>query len=219
MADAGTLLSCGVWLSVRRAPAPGAQRRPGLFLDRDGVLVEEVHYLSRPEDARLSPGAVELLRAAHARGVPVAVATNQSGIDRGYFDWEAYRSVEAEIDRLLAAEGVWLDAVAACPFHADHTPCYAAGHAAWRKPGPKMIELLAETLAVDPGASWMIGDKASDAAAARAAGLAGAVHLLTGHGRDHAARAAALATAGFPVHVAADLEQAARLFASMENRL
>ncbi len=73
----------GVWCEVLRPP-PGPAPRAALFLDRDGVVVEEVDYLSRPEDVRLVPGAAEMIAAANQRGVPVILIREDvlPGFDR-----------------------------------------------------------------------------------------------------------------------------------------
>src|ERR1700712_5613585 len=116
----------GIWVSQpSRSNRP---RGPGLLLDRDGVLVEERGYLSRVEDVRLALGATDMLRWAAAHNIPVAVVSNQSGIDRRYFDWAAYAAVEVEIMRLLAEKGLAIDLWIACGFHPDHTPDFNARH-------------------------------------------------------------------------------------------
>ncbi len=201
----GEFVAEGVWLEVWAELGRHVAPRPGLFLDRDGVVVEEVHYLHRATNVRLQSGGAALIRDARAAGIPVAVVTNQSGIGRGLYGWDDFHAVEAEIRSRLAAEGASLDAVAACPFHPEFTPGWLAAHAHWRKPGPGMVLLLGERLGIDLARSWLVGDKASDAAAARAAGLAGAVHVLTGHGARFRAEAEALAGTGFEVVVAADI--------------
>ena len=200
----------GIWIS---STTPLAQRGgAALLLDRDGVLVREAHYLARPQDVYLERGAVELIQWAHGRGMAVATITNQSGIARGLFDWNAFEAVEREIARQLAERGVSLDLTVACPFHPEHTEGYSEAHARWRKPGPAMIELAAERLGFDAQMSWMIGDTASDIGAARNAGLMGAIHVLTGHGDKERAGALALATERFRVLAARDLDEALALF-------
>ena len=205
------LLENGIWISD---PAPPQHGGPAVFLDRDGVIVREVNYLSRPEDVALEAGIVELIAWAHGRGIAVAAVTNQSGIARGRFGWVEYEAVEAEVERQLAARGVALDLVIACAFHEDHTDGFAEEHARWRKPGPAMLELGARKLGGDLGASIMIGDKASDIEAARNAGLARAIHVLTGHGEKERTAALNLARPGFTVHAAADLHEALALLKS-----
>ncbi|MEJ0044221.1 MAG: HAD-IIIA family hydrolase [Rhizomicrobium sp.] len=199
----GLFNSDGVWVSRRSLAAPG----PGLILDRDGVLVVEVDYLRRPEDVRLEAGAVDLLRWARHEGIAIAVATNQSGIARGMFGWEDYFAVESEIDRQLAAHGLVLDMVVACPFHDGFTEGFGPTHAAWRKPGPAMVRLIADELKLVSAKTWMIGDKDSDAAAAKAANLAGAIHVLSGHGVRLREASLGVGTDGFDVLVARDLSE------------
>jgi D-glycero-D-manno-heptose 1,7-bisphosphate phosphatase len=187
---------------------------PGLLLDRDGVLVREVNYLHRRQDVEIAPGATQLLRWAAGAGLPVAVVTNQAGIARGKFGWDEFLEVQDEIAARLAAQGVGVDLTIACPFHPEHTPGWGAAHADWRKPGPAMLKHAAELLNLDLGRSWMVGDNESDIAAAKAAGLAGAVHVLTGHGAAFREGARALANAEFPVLCAAGLEEALDLLQS-----
>ena len=179
----GGLTEEGVWVSAvpRRAPKPV----PGLLLDRDGVLVKEVNYLHRRQDVEIASGTVELLRWAAQAGLPVAVVTNQAGIARGMFGWDAFLVVQDEIAARLAADGVRVDLTIACPFHPDHTLRWGAAHAYWRKPGPGMLKLAGKILNLDLGRSWLVGDNESDTAAAKGAGLAGAVHVLTGHGAQY----------------------------------
>jgi len=200
----------GVWLELRR-PAPSGAPRPALFLDRDGVIVEDADYLADPRRAVLVAGAAELIAAANRARVPVAVVTNQSGIDQGLYGWAEFASVEAEIERLLAARGASIDAVAACPFHPEATAGFGVGHAAWRKPGPGMIATLAARLRVDRARSWLVGDRGRDVAAAKGAGLAGAI-IMTKSAVERA-EAMAQSAAGFAVHEAASLAEAAMLLA------
>lgn len=170
------LVPPGIWLSLDR-PALDVPA-PALFLDRDGVIVDDAGYLGDPADVRLVDGIADLIGATNVAGVPVVVVTNQSGIARGLFGWPDFAAVQAEIARRLAVVGARLDAVAACPFHPDFTPDYGPDLAVWRKPGPGMLTLLAERLNIDLASSWLIGDHQSDIEAARQAGLAGAA-LLT----------------------------------------
>ncbi len=186
-----------IWLSV--TGAAGATPRPALFLDRDGVIVDEVGYLLRAEDVRLLPGAAALIGRANRAGVPVAVVTNQSGIARGMFGWAEFSAVEERLGYLLAGQGAVLDAVAACPFHRDFTPGFGEDHANWRKPGSAMLSAIGERLNLDLGRSWLVGDKAIDVEAARNAGLAGAVHVRSGHGAAQRDAALAIANPGFIV--------------------
>ncbi|HEX5580331.1 MAG TPA: HAD family hydrolase [Gemmatimonadaceae bacterium] len=131
------------------------------FLDRDGTLVEDVHYLARPEQLRLLPGVVEALRALAAAGVPAVIVTNQSGIARGLFTGEEYRAVERALEEMLRDAGVPVAATYHCPHHPDFSgPC------ACRKPGVELFERAARDLGLELGASLYVGDKWRDVAPA-----------------------------------------------------
>lgn len=199
---------------VRARTRPGLDvgiPRAGLFLDRDGVLVEEVGYLHKVADLRLRKGAADLVRAANRVGVPVGLVSNQSGIDRGMYGWDAWEEVEAEIDARLERHGAWLDARVACAFHPEHTRAWGAEHEYWRKPGPGMPLHAARLVGADPRLSWMVGDMASDVVAAKEAGFTGAVHVRSLHGqRDEAL---SQLNRGFLVHPAETLADAHQILA------
>lgn len=184
-----------------------------LFLDRDGVIVEDVGYLRDPADVRLVAGVAALVQTANAHGIPVIVVTNQSGVARGLYSWAEFSAVEDEIARQLAAEHAVLDATLACPFHPDFTPGYGPSHARFRKPGPGMIELACARLGLVPGGSWLIGDNMRDCEAARAAGLAGAILLAAG-GAPASVPLSAAASAVFRLEACDSLEAAGRLLAA-----
>src|SRR5580698_9681049 len=74
---------------------------PALFLDRDGVIVEEIGYLAKPEDVHLLPGIPELLKAAKRLGMAIVEVTNQAGIGRGYFNWPDFVRVEDQVAHVL----------------------------------------------------------------------------------------------------------------------
>jgi len=172
----------GVGLWAERPILRDLAGRPALFLDRDGVIVEEVHYLSRVEDMAMIPDVAEAIARANARGIPVIVVTNQAGIARGYFGWEDFAKVQAAIVAALAEAGANLDAVLACGYHGvGNGPLSVADHA-WRKPNSGMLDYAAERLGIDLARSWIVGDKVSDLEAGLKAGLAGGFLVKTGHG-------------------------------------
>ncbi len=182
MSEPTYLESDGIWCRMHRpAGGGGAAGGPALFLDRDGVVVEEVHFLHRPEDVRLVPGAASVMAAARRQGISVVLTTNQSGIARGLFGWEAFAATQSRLEILLAAERAAFDMVLACPFHPDGNPPYRAEHPC-RKPQPGMLLRAAERLGIDLAKSWVVGDRARDLEAGRAAGCAGGLHVLTGYG-------------------------------------
>ncbi len=168
------------WQKINSAPSPTP--RPCLFLDRDGVLIEERNYLCDPDLVELVPGAPDAITSARALGWAVVVVTNQSGIARGKFGWEEYEAVEQRLEDLLAAAGARVDMVLACPHLPDGKPPYNFDPNNWRKPGPGMLLEAARVMNLDLTRSILVGDKGSDLEAAAAAGLKTAVHVLTGHG-------------------------------------
>ncbi|GIW05581.1 MAG: D,D-heptose 1,7-bisphosphate phosphatase [Dehalococcoidia bacterium] len=153
--------------------------RRALFLDRDGTLNVEVHYLNRPEDLVLIDGAAEAIAEARRRGWAAVVITNQAGVGRGYFTAETLERIHARLTDELARHHVTLDGIYACIHHPD------AG-CSCRKPEPGMILSAAADLDIDPRQSWMIGDRASDLEAGRRAGCRTAL-VLTGYGATTAA--------------------------------
>ena len=193
---------------VSASPRRALTSVPGLLLDRDGVLVREVNYLHRREDVEIQAGGAALLCWARETGIPAAVVTNQAGIARGLFTWADFLAVEDEIAARLAAAGARLDLTIACPFHPQYTQEWSSDHAHWRKPGPGMLQYAAELLNLELGRSWMVGDNENDIAAAKAAGMAGAIHVLTGHGAAFRTAALALASENFIVLEATDLTEA-----------
>jgi D-glycero-D-manno-heptose 1,7-bisphosphate phosphatase len=180
--------------------------RAALFLDRDGVIVADTGYLGRAEDVRLLDGVAEAIARCNALGIPVVVVTNQSGIARGYYDWNGFRAVQAAIGAALAGAGARLDAVLACAYHGDgKEPLRIAAHP-WRKPKPGMIVAAAQRMKLDLSRSWIVGDKAEDLAAGAAAGLAGGTLLATDDGARR--QLSSLERADFAVTAAASLSDA-----------
>jgi D-glycero-D-manno-heptose 1,7-bisphosphate phosphatase len=139
-----------------------------VFLDRDGTLVRDHGYTHRVEDYALLPGVREGLSRLAGAGYRLAVVTNQSGIGRGYYDEAAYRAFERLLADDLARSGVRLERSFFCP-HLPDAGCRC------RKPEPGLLLEAAERLGADLAASWLVGDRAADAEAARRAGCRGAV--------------------------------------------
>ncbi len=191
----------GVWLEARSQPSESP--RPGLLLDRDGVIIRDKGFVAIPNDVELLAGVADLIAEANRAGVPVAVVTNQSGIARRRFGWADFVAVDREITRLLATAGARIDAVVACPFHPEFTENYGAVESYWRKPGPGLVFAAVRLLNLEIGASWLVGDRDRDVEAARNAGLAGAVCLSDDRHRRSRDDGAAGETADFQVFDAA----------------
>jgi D-glycero-D-manno-heptose 1,7-bisphosphate phosphatase len=197
----GYLDETGLWIRKYAHAATIPPGRPALFLDRDGVINEDVHYLCDPADVTILPGAAELIVAANAAQVPVIVITNQSGVGRGYLTWDGFAAVQVRIEQELMNAGATWDMVIACPFHAKaHTPYNIADHPG-RKPNTRMIQIAEQALSINLAASWVIGDKASDLDCGKHAGLQGGLYAGTHDKslREEANDAMAVATPDFPV--------------------
>ncbi len=200
-----------VWAEYFAPPRPA----PALFLDRDGVIVEEVHYLHRIEQTRLIPGAIDCIRAARAADWHVVVVTNQSGIGRGIFGWADYIQVHDHILADLSAAGAQVDAVIACP-HAPGVPApYGHDDHPARKPNPGMLLEAAAELEIDLARSWIVGDRADDIEAGRNAGLTGGVHVTTGFGPAERPDALAHRTADFQVLTASSIAEVPALISGL----
>jgi D-glycero-D-manno-heptose 1,7-bisphosphate phosphatase len=150
-----------------------AQRRPAAFLDRDGVLNEDDHFVFRPEALRLVPGAPRAVRRLNDAGYLVVVVTNQSGVARGLFTLPDVDRFHDRLRHELARHGARLDAIYVCPYHPEATvPEYRQDHPD-RKPRPGMILRALADLPVERSGSFLVGDQPRDLAAAHAAGIPG----------------------------------------------
>ena len=177
-------------------------KKKAVFLDRDGTLIHDVHYLSEPEQIKWCPRVFEDLRQLLTLDYLLIVITNQSGIGRGYFGWEEFVQVQERIIEDLDKQGAFINAVFACPHHKDGDPPYDSPNHAWRKPNPGMLLEAALRMPIDLKQSWLIGDHAGDIQAALNAGLPGAIHVLTGHGEEERSGAMAVEGDGFESLVA-----------------
>jgi D-glycero-D-manno-heptose 1,7-bisphosphate phosphatase len=149
-------------------------KRPAVFLDRDGTLIEEVNYLARVEDLRIFPYSAEAIRILKNLGFLMVVVTNQSGIGRGVYDVAAMQTIHDEIQKELAGD---IDAFYFCP-HTPEEGCRC------RKPNTGMIQAACREHSIDIETSWMIGDKDIDVEVGRNAGLS-TLLVLTGYGLEH----------------------------------
>jgi D-glycero-D-manno-heptose 1,7-bisphosphate phosphatase len=146
------------------APPRRGGRRPAVFLDRDGTLIEDVPYLDDPSGIRFLPGAAEALVRLRRAGFARVLVTNQSGIGRGFFTEDRLREIHVELEGRLAGVGASLDGIYYCPSAPSEEDCPD------RKPAPGMLLRGAVELGIDLDASWMVGDKMSDVLAGLNAG-------------------------------------------------
>ncbi|GAB4299675.1 MAG: D-glycero-beta-D-manno-heptose 1,7-bisphosphate 7-phosphatase [Desulfuromonadia bacterium] len=161
--------------------------RPGVFLDRDGTINEDLGYVHTVDRFILLPGVREAIRRLNLVGIPVVVVTNQSGIGRGMYSEEEMHTLHRHLDLLLQEKGAWVDGYLFCPHHpTDAHPPYRR-ECDCRKPAPGLLREGAERFGLDLGRSFMVGDKVADMNAARAAGCH-PVLVRTGHGRGEESR-------------------------------
>lgn len=169
------------------------------FLDRDGTIIVEKHYLANPEDILLAAGAVAGMRALRAAGFKLVIVTNQSGIARGLYSEADFRAVQDRLEAMLKEQGIVFDDVQYCPHHPDFT-----GACECRKPGLGMYRAAARKLNLDLANSVYVGDRLKDVLPAEAFGGRG-ILVGTGYGLEEGRDAPAW------VERAADLAEVAAL--------
>ena len=157
-----------------------------VFLDRDGVINEELEQLlTRAEDLRLLPGAAQAIRRFNDAGVKVSVVTNQSVVARGLCSQDELERIHQRLEQLLALEGAHVDRIDFCPHHPEthHGEGVAElrGPCRCRKPAVAMVERALEHFDVPAWRSLVIGDRTSDMQLAMNAGLA-SIGVETGCG-------------------------------------
>lgn len=137
--------------------------RPALFLDRDGVLVEDPGYLAKPHDVKIKEEIIPLLKKARDKGFYLIVVTNQAGIAKGKFSLKDYFAVESEVQRIFEVKsGIRFDATYFCPYHEDGIIEEYRADSILRKPNPGMLLCAMEDFFISYHQSIMIGDKDSD---------------------------------------------------------
>lgn len=151
------------------------------FLDRDGVINREKNYLHRVAEFEFLPGAVAAMRRLQDAGYLLVVITNQSGLARGLFTEADYGAVTDHMRAQLALAGIALAGVYHCPHLPDAKVAAFRADCDCRKPRPGMLQRAAVDLGIDPGLSILFGDKGSDVAAGRAAGVGKCWLVRSGH--------------------------------------
>ena len=181
---------------------PAAPREPdcAVFLDRDGTINREVHYLSHPDQLELLPGSAPGLRALRSAGWRLVVVTNQSAIARGLIDRKRLGEIHDRLAEMLLAEGVEIAGWYACPHHPE------AG-CSCRKPGKGLFEQASRELEIRPERSWMVGDQLTDLQAGRAFGSR-TILVATGYG---SAQSRLPGRRDYADHYVASLTEAARI--------
>ena len=136
-----------------------------IILDRDGVINQDSDdYIKSPDEWVPISGSLEAIAKLNHAGYTVAVATNQSGLSRGYFDLKALSAMHRKMETLLSEHGGQIDAVVYCP-HGPKDGCDC------RKPSPGMLREIGERFQVDLSKVIFIGDTIGDMKAATSAGV------------------------------------------------
>ena len=160
--------------------------RPAAFLDRDGVINVERDYVYRIEDFELLPGVVDALAQLQRTGYALVVITNQGGIGLGLYTEADMQRLHVHLRGLLAEAGVQLDGIYHCPHHPRSPDPAMRGPCECRKPAPGMLLQAARELQLDLPRSLLVGDKAGDVAAGRAAGVGQNFLVRSGHALSNA---------------------------------
>lgn len=157
-------------------------KKPAVFIDRDGAIIEEVGYINHVSRVVVLPGAAEAIKKLNESGIAAVVISNQSGVARGYFPEDLVRRVNERMTELLSSEGARLDGIYYCPHHTKGEVEEYRKDCTCRKPKTGLIDRAAEELELDPSRSYVVGDRRTDIETARNAGAKG-VLVLTGYGR------------------------------------
>ncbi len=155
-----------------------ARARPVAFLDRDGVINRDHGYVSRWDEFELLPGVEDALRALQIGGYQLVVITNQSGIARGFYSEADFRQLTQQMVDYFATRDISIAGVFYCPHHPESGVGQYLQSCGCRKPAPGLIREACESLPIDLSASLLVGDKGSDIAAGKAAGIGRLYHVI-----------------------------------------
>jgi D-glycero-D-manno-heptose 1,7-bisphosphate phosphatase len=156
--------------------------RPGVFLDRDGTINEQMGYINHLSRFHLLPGVAPAIRQLNELEIPVLVVTNQSGLARGYFPPALLAKVHERLAEELAVEGARVDGIYVCPHHPEAKREEYRVNCDCRKPKIGLFTTAAAEHNIDLSASFVVGDRWSDLKAAADCG-ATSILVLTGYGR------------------------------------
>jgi len=156
-----------------------------VFLDRDGVICEDVHYIKTPSQLKLLPRVGSAINLLNDIGFKVVVVSNQSGVARGYLTEEDVKKVNQKMINELGGS-CHIDAIYYCPHHPEIGSKTYKKECDCRKPNPGMLKVAAQDLNLDLKHSFMIGDKMDDILTGYRAGCE-TIIVLTGKGRDELA--------------------------------
>lgn len=167
---------------------------PAIFLDRDGVIIENRDaYVRSWDDVYIYPQALQALAAFRNAPFHFVIVTNQSAVGRGIISHQEAEVINTRLVKEISLAGGRIDAVFMCP-HAPAAGCHC------RKPEPGLFYLAAQKLSVDINSSIMVGDALTDLVAAQNAGIKQRVLVRTGRGDWQSQLAEAQSIAPFSIY-------------------
>lgn len=182
--DQAYFIDIGIPETYNRAQTeiPARRRRPAAFLDRDGVINEDLNYVGSRARLRFMSGAASAVARLNRAGYYVFVVTNQAGIGHGFYSEEDHLDLMLHIAKQFGDEGAYIDDHRYCPFHPEAKVSRYRGAHPWRKPLPGMFLDLMAQWPIDLAGSFVIGDRETDLAAGAAVGVRG--YLFSGGNLD-----------------------------------
>lgn len=133
-----------------------------VFLDRDGTINVEKHYLYKEKDFEFLPGVIKGLKMLQAAGFLLIIITNQSGIGRGYYTENDYWKLTSFMCNELKIWGVYLSDIFYCPHHPNAMLSQYRIKCNCRKPQTGLFRTAVEKWNIDLARSWALGDKERD---------------------------------------------------------
>ena len=148
--------------------------KKGLFLDRDGVLIEDVHHIKSPKQVKLCKNVENFLKEAKKKGYGLIVVTNQSSVSRSIITYEEYKKITEKFLSLISYD-VYPNLILSS-FHLPNND-NKLGNYDWRKPGTGMINYALDLQKYDKSKCGLIGDKLTDLIAGNKAGLSNICYI------------------------------------------
>ncbi len=137
------------------------QKKPAVFIDRDGTIIKFIDVLAEPSQVKLLPGVAEAIADLNRRSFLVIALTNQPNIEKGLLTQDGLTAIHNWLQKMLVESGAHLDAIYTCP-HKYRPPTDPVPQCKCRKPGIKLIEDAQAEFPIDMANSWFVGDRLRD---------------------------------------------------------
>lgn len=158
------------------------KQNTAVFLDRDGVINEEVGYIDSLDKLKIISCAYEAIKLINQSGMQVVIVSNQAGVAKGIFTEDFVQTTHDYLQRILSRQGAYINSIYYCPHHPTEGEKPYQQVCECRKPAPGMLLRAAQDLNIDLKRSYMIGDRFRDIEAAKKAGVQG-ILVKTGYGQ------------------------------------